>query len=61
MNQILTDIGIFSIGSGFIAWLVRELIGVHPLHETEILSIKVDISKKEMFYAYNTEAVYTRI
>jgi hypothetical protein len=37
----------------------REKSGVNPLHETEILSIKVDISRKEMSDVDLTQAVYS--
>ena len=33
--------------------------GVHPLHETEILSVKVDISRKEMSDVDHMKTVYS--
>jgi len=35
--------------------------GLHPLHETENMSIKVDISRKEMSSVNPTQAVYQRV
>jgi hypothetical protein len=35
--------------------------GVHPLRETGLLSIKVDISREEMSYGCIPQAIHSRI
>jgi hypothetical protein len=35
--------------------------GVHPLRETGLLSIKVDISREEMSYGCIAQAIHSRI
>jgi very-short-patch-repair endonuclease len=38
---------------------IKDLTGVHPLRETDLICIKVDISREEMSDVDHTQAVYS--